>query len=114
MYAVKVDTSEGFELCPADVCQVDDLFCPVGEQEDKPKFQIRENFSHDILTSYESFLHANQIEIAGIEFIQDKEGSIYTYDVNTNTNYNKDAEAKSGQYGMLELAKYLGEQLKTV
>jgi hypothetical protein len=114
MYAVKVDTSEGFELCPADVCQVDDLFCPVGDREDKPKFQIRENFSHDILTSYESFLHANQIDIAGIEFIQDKEGSIYTYDVNTNTNYNKDAEAKSRQYGMLELAKYLGEQLKTV
>ncbi|MEI2663713.1 ATP-grasp domain-containing protein [Rossellomorea sp. LJF3] len=114
MYAVKVDTSEGFELCPADVCQVDDLFCPVGEQEGKPKFQIRENFSHEILTSYEAFLHANQIDIAGIEFIQDKEGNIYTYDVNTNTNYNKEAESKSGQYGMLELAKYLGEQLKTV
>ncbi len=114
MYAVKVDTSEGFELCPADVCQVDDLFCPVGEQEDKPKFQIRENFSHEILTSYEAFLHANRIDIAGIEFIQDKEGNIYTYDVNTNTNYNKEAESKSGQYGMLELAKYLGEQLKTV
>ncbi|UXH45930.1 alpha-L-glutamate ligase [Rossellomorea vietnamensis] len=114
MYAVKVDTSEGFELCPADVCQVDDLFCPVGEQEDKPKFQIRENFSHEVLTSYEAFLHANQIDIAGIEFIQDKEGNIYTYDVNTNTNYNKEAESKSGQYGMLQLAKYLGEQLKTV
>lgn len=114
MYAVKVDTSEGFELCPADVCRVNDLFCPAGEQEDKPKFQIRENFSHEILKSYEAFLHANQIDIAGIEFIQDHEGNIYTYDVNTNTNYNKDAESKSGQYGMLELAKYLGEQLKTV
>ncbi|WP_201715331.1 ATP-grasp domain-containing protein [Rossellomorea arthrocnemi] len=114
MYAVKVDTSKGFELCPADVCQVDDLFCPVGEQDDKPKFQIRENFSHDILASYEAFLHGNQIDIAGIELIQDKEGTIYTYDVNTNTNYNKDAEEKSGQFGMLELAKYLGEQLKTV
>ena len=31
LYAVRVDTSLGFELCPADVCQVDDAFCPVGE-----------------------------------------------------------------------------------
>ncbi len=114
IYAVKVDTSKGFELCPADVCQVDDLFCPVGEQEEKPKFQIRENFSHEILSTYEAFLKGNRIDVAGIEFIQDKEGTIYTYDVNTNTNYNKDAESKYGQYGMLELAKYLGEQLKTV
>ena len=26
LYAVEVDTSEGFELCPADVCAVDDAF----------------------------------------------------------------------------------------
>ena len=31
LYAVRVDTSLGFELCPADVCQVGDAFCPVGE-----------------------------------------------------------------------------------
>ena len=30
-YAVEVDTSDGFELCPADVCAVGDAFCPVGE-----------------------------------------------------------------------------------
>src|SRR5581483_1526629 len=28
LYAVRVDTSLGFELCPADVCQVGDAFCP--------------------------------------------------------------------------------------
>ena len=31
MYAVEVDTSEGFELCPADECAVGDAFCPAGE-----------------------------------------------------------------------------------
>ena len=30
LYAVQVDTSGGFELCPADACNIGDLFCPVG------------------------------------------------------------------------------------
>lgn len=112
VYAVRVDTSEGFELCPADACVIEDMFCPVGEEiETKPKFEIVDGFDNPIIEKYETFLAENNIHIAGIEFIQNSEGDIFTYDVNTNTNYNSDAEAKAGKYGMLELAKYLGEQL---
>ncbi len=112
-YAVRVDTSEGFELCPADVCQIGDAACPVGEVE-KPKFEVIEGFTTPVLENYEAFLKNNSIHIAGIEFITDKDGGIYTYDVNTNTNYNPDAEEVAGKYGMLEIAKYLGEELKKV
>lgn len=114
LYAVRVDTSEGFELCPADTCQIDDLFCPVGEQEESPKFQVIDGFDDGIIAEYQAFLRDNKIDVAGIEFIKDSEGVIYTYDVNTNTNYNKDAEAAAGQYGMLELAKYLGRELDRI
>ncbi|MDZ5472976.1 alpha-L-glutamate ligase [Bacillus sp. 31A1R] len=114
VYAVQVDTSEGFELCPADACQIGDLFCPVGEEtEEKPKFRIIEDFNDPIIEKYEQFLKENQIAVAGIEFIRNANGEIYTYDVNTNTNYNSDAERVFGKYGMLEVAKFLGEQLKT-
>jgi glutathione synthase/RimK-type ligase-like ATP-grasp enzyme len=113
MYAVRVDTSEGFELCPADACRIDDLFCPVGEESSKPaKFEIQEGFDHPILETYEKVLAANGIQVAGIEFIKDKDGTIYTYDINTNTNYNSEAEAKSGKYGMLEVAKFLWRELE--
>ncbi|MEN2768946.1 ATP-grasp domain-containing protein [Ornithinibacillus xuwenensis] len=115
IYAVRVDTSEGFELCPADACTIDDLFCPVGEEvANKPKFEIIEGFTDPILEKYEKFLAANHIQIAGIEFIRDQTGKIFTYDVNTNTNYNSDAEAIAGKYGMLELAKHLGHQLTLI
>ncbi|PJN89181.1 ATP-grasp domain-containing protein [Bacillus sp. mrc49] len=112
IYAVEVDTSEGFELCPADACQIGDLFCPIGEEvEEKPKFQIVQGFHDPIIEKYEAFLKENGISIAGIEFIRNGAGEIYTYDINTNTNYNKDAEEAAGQYGMLELAKFLGSEL---
>ncbi|WP_188456767.1 ATP-grasp domain-containing protein [Virgibacillus oceani] len=113
VYAVRVDTSDGFELCPADACTIDDLYCPADKEESPSpsKFQVREDFDHPILKKYEKVLAANNIQIAGIEFIEDKNGEIYTYDINTNTNYNSDAEAKSGKYGMLEVAKFLGGKL---
>jgi hypothetical protein len=109
---VKVDTSEGFQLCPADACQIGDLFCPVGEEkEEKPKFEIIEGFSDPIIKKYEQVLAANQIQVAGIEFIRNAEGEIYTYDINTNTNYNSEAEAIEGKFGMFELSKLLKAEL---
>jgi biotin carboxylase len=114
LYAVQVDTSLGFELCPADVCQVDDAFCPVGETAPvaaAPRFRIVEGFADPIVERYQRFLGANGIGIAGIEFITDANGRQYTYDVNTNTNYNGAAEAEAGRYGMRAIADYLGREL---
>ena len=107
LYAVRVDTSLGFELCPADVCQVGDAFCPAGVTAAAPQFRILKGFSHPLIERYRRFLAANGIGIAGIEFITDRDGEIYTYDVNTNTNYNAAAEAEAGIYGMRTIARYL-------
>lgn len=111
LYAVRVDTSQGFELCPADVCQVDDAFCPVGERAPAPRFRVVDGFSHPIVERYRRFLADNGIGIAGIEFVRDGRGEIYTYDVNTNTNYNSDAEREAGVSGMRAIAAYLGSEL---
>ncbi|WP_407268586.1 RimK family alpha-L-glutamate ligase [Radiobacillus sp. PE A8.2] len=114
VYAVRVDTSDGFELCPADACRIDDQFCPVGEQseEHRPMFEIVNDVDTQLINKYEVFLEANNIAVAGIEFISDANGETFTYDVNTNTNYNTDAEMRAGKFGMLELARFLGDALK--
>jgi hypothetical protein len=107
LYAVRVDTSLGFELCPADVCQVGDAFCPASVTAASPQFRILKGFSHPLIERYLRFLAVNGIGIAGIEFITDRDGEIYTYDVNTNTNYNAAAEEEAGIYGMRAIARYL-------
>src|SRR6266446_2682417 len=111
MYAVEVDTSDGFELCPADVCVIGDASCPTGEAP-RAKFTIIDDIDTDLKRRYETFLAANDIGVAGIEFIADSAGAVYTYDVNTNTNYNPDAEARAGRSGMDALARYLGAELE--
>jgi hypothetical protein len=117
LYAVRVDTRDGFELCPADACNIEDAFCPAGApqppQAAPNKFEIVPAFHHPITARYERFLADNGIEIAGIEFIADEGGAFYTYDVNTNTNYNAQAEADAGLpvTGMQAVAAFLGEEL---
>jgi len=116
LYTVEVDASEGFELCPAcpedqnDVPkqQIAGEFCPTTGN----KFKIMKNYKKNELTEkYENFIDANGIEIAGIEYVTDKKGEIYTYDVNTNTNYNSQAEKNSEIKGMKSIAAFLKEEL---
>jgi len=113
LYAVEVDTSDGFELCPADQCAVGDAFCPAGE-EPRAKFTIIDDIDAGLKRRCEAFLAANGIEVAGIEFIRDDSGAAYTYDINTNTNYNPEAEARAGRSAMTALARFLGAELAQV
>ncbi|MGF1476980.1 MAG: RimK family alpha-L-glutamate ligase [Geminicoccaceae bacterium] len=104
-YAVRVDTSDGFELCPADVCAIDGA---------PPKFQITGKVPDDLISKLEAWLPRFGIGAAGVEFVTDPKGQAWVYDVNTNTNYNADAEAGTGLSGMGRLAAFLGEQARSL
>jgi hypothetical protein len=110
LYAVRVDTSEGFELCPAENCDVGDRACPVGEGA-TDKFVIIDDFNHSLVDAYRGFMVSNELQVAAFEFIVDADGHAYTYDVNSNTNYNPNAELRAGRFGMRALARFLGVEL---
>jgi hypothetical protein len=80
--------------------------CPA--QAPGEKFRILRDFAHPLIPRWQAFLAANDISIAGVEFIVDEAGRAFTYDINTNTNYNPDAEARDGRSGMGAIAGYLG------
>ncbi len=116
-YAVEVDSSDGFELCPADACVVDDKFCPApGENPAaKNKFRITEEFEdRDLISKLETFFRANDIEVAAAEFVEDVNGNRFVYDINMNTNYNQQAERDAGnnKRAMHRLAEFLGKELR--
>jgi len=102
VYAVEVDTTAGFELCPADACATGDAFCPVGAApaQATPRFAILpDGIEPELKARLEGFLAQSGIDVAGIEFIRDTEGRVLVYDVNTNTNYNPGAEEAAGVAG---------------
>ena len=110
VYAVRVDTSEGFELCPTDVCLAQQALCDVAAN-GTPKFQVIRDFESPLIEAYQRFLKNNEIAIAGIEFIVDDDAQAYTYGINTNTNYNVAAESEVGRSGMRQLAGALTRRL---
>ncbi len=114
LYAVSVDTSDDFELCPADDCQIGDIACPTSSTISTNKFEIIEYFSIPEIVVCEDFLKANAIDIAGMEFIEDEAGERFFYDVNTNTNYNREAELRSNSevFGMNVIAELLTQELE--
>ena len=110
LYAVQVDSTDGFELCPADPCNVEEKFCPTNP--DGNKFMIVKDYKNSEINKYENLLKSNGIEIAGIEYIKSKDGTHYTYDINTNTNYNSIAERESNLKGMDSIATFLYDELR--
>jgi hypothetical protein len=121
LYALTADTSQGFELCPADVCAVGDTFCPTdgdaapGAQASVPPpapiFRYREGFTAADAAPWLAFAERWGTEIAGFEFIETADGRRVTYDVNTNTNYNVEVERAAPRSGPTEIARFLGRLL---
>ncbi|MEZ4316718.1 MAG: alpha-L-glutamate ligase [Myxococcota bacterium] len=104
LYAIKSNTEQGFELCPADACQIGDLACPVG---DTGLFALREEITADdpLVRKLVAFCQAEGLGLAGIEFIEDRAGNRYVYDINGTSNYNSDVEGKHGFSGMGAVAE---------
>lgn len=115
LYAVSIDAQNGFQLCPADSCNIDDAYCPVNKKETTTKFVIENDYQNEDLEKYASFLSSNGILVGAIEYVEDVHGKKWVYDVNTNTNYNSKAEQKSAlnKEGMMEIAKFLGNELNS-
>ena len=108
LFAMRSDTSGGFELCPSDACQMPPSnpdVCPI---DGGAKFSPSPVTASDPLVQrYLEMMQAEGLEIAGIEFIEDREGNRYTYDINGTTNYNSAVGRAVGVDGMREIARHL-------
>jgi hypothetical protein len=110
LYALQSSTAGGFELCPADACQADSQFCPVGGT---GKFGLRADVTgaDPLVLAYLRYCSRHGLDVAGIEFVEDHEGRRFTYDVNANSNYNSSVEADHGLHGMGAVADLCAREM---
>ena len=79
----------------------------MGGKEAPPQFTIIDSIDPELQRGFETFLEVNDVDIAGIEFVTDVNGNSYTYDVNTNTNYNPGAEKIAARNAPAAVAQFL-------
>ncbi len=113
LFAMRSATDAGFELCPSDACQA-----PLATPDVCPADGLGSKFGPSPLTAadplvaaYVRLCEAEGIEVAGIEFIEDRDGRRYTYDINGTTNYSGVLGARIGVDGMREVARYLRREV---
>ncbi len=106
LYAIRIvrDTGAGFNLCPADICQVPDGsiapsvdlgVCPVSA----PAGLTVSRFDApgEAIETVIRLARAASIDVGGVEYLVSKaDGRIYYYDVNSTSNFVANAEAVVG------------------
>jgi glutathione synthase/RimK-type ligase-like ATP-grasp enzyme len=118
LYAIRSDTSRGFQLCPAERCETGEAHCPAtdapsnGNTDRQSLFALRQGFDDPIIAQYIAFTRQNGLDLAGIEFIEDRQGQKITYDVNGTTNYAPGVEERHGLNGMAAVVRLLARELR--
>ena len=59
------------------------------------KFKIVDPLEKQQQADYERFLNDAHLDVAAVEWVEDAKHRKFVYDVNTNTNYNEQAEANA-------------------
>jgi hypothetical protein len=111
LFAMRSATTDGFELCPSDACQVPAIapdVCPADSSAADSKFSGSPLTADDpLVRKYLALLAGEGIDVAGIEFVEDAEGRRYTYDINGTTNYSGVLGEKIGVDGMHQVAGWI-------
>ena len=113
--AMRSSTSDGFELCPSDACQLGGDSKPDVCPAEGPasKFSTSPVTADDpLVAQYIAMCEGEGIDLAGIEFVEDADGVRYTYDINGTTNYSGVFAEQVGIEGMWEVAKYIRDLVR--
>jgi hypothetical protein len=97
LYAIRIynDPNDGFNLCPADICQVPEEsldFCPA-DIPAKPGRKIEAVTPPDwVVDSVLRIAEAGHLDLGGVEYLEsDRDGQLYFYDINALSNFVTDA-----------------------
>jgi len=117
LYAIKVfTTGENFNLCPAEICQIEDGVSAIGEVclVDAPKRGLKVEACKppsEIIEAVERIAKEARMDMGGIEYIvDDRDGRLMFYDINALSNFVADAVNILGFDPHTRLVDYLEEE----
>lgn len=116
LYAIDIfPTGENFNLCPAEICQVESVAAFLEAQpRDAPKVGLKvEGYTppQEIIDAVEKIVGTAQIDAGSIEYIvDDRDGGIVYYDINALSNFVANAPQILGFDPHVRLVDYLEDE----
>jgi hypothetical protein len=107
LYAIRIenDPSQGFNICPADICQTPDGapaatdldFCPTDAPTRRPLNIDAVQPPAWVVEAVLRIFRAASIDVGGVEYLEsERDGRLYFYDVNALSNFVTDAPSLVG------------------
>jgi biotin carboxylase len=117
LYAIKVfTTGENFNLCPAEICQIEDGVSAMGEMclVDAPKSGLKVEACEpplEVIEAVERIAAEAKMDLGGIEYlVDDRDGRLMFYDINALSNFVADAVNILGFDPHARLVDFLEEE----
>lgn len=121
IYAMKVFSQGTFNLCPSNSCDLlrgetkETLGYCVATPAQNTRFELYKNPPQDVLLAIEQLVKKAGLEVAGIEYVVDKNGKWYIYDINALSILRASFKEEYGIDGWGILGDFLiGEYKKTL
>ncbi len=114
LYAIKVfTTGESFNLCPADICQVEEAPTPASVAVAKKPLKIEAASPPGwVIDAVVRVFQAGGLDIGGVEYLEsERDGQIYLYDVNAISNFVTDAPRLVGFDPFVRFVDYLEQRV---
>lgn len=119
LYAMKVfPAGESFNLCPAEICQVEDQAAALGETclADAPKAGLKVEACEPpepVVEAVVRIARAARLDLGGVEYmVDDRTGEVLFYDINALSNFVADAVSVVGFDPHARLVDYLEEEAR--
>lgn len=125
LYAIKVfpPAGEGFNLCPADICQDEKeaMTTPTTSTGNRPATPTKRSMRIEAFTPPQEAIdaalriaRAGHMDICGIEYLVNaRDGEVYFYDVNALSNFVTDAPRIVGFDPFVRFVDYIGSRLES-
>lgn len=110
LYAIKLNLTGTFNLCPADYCEVPQTDA---EEQSPGQEQLVEGYTPppEVVETVKQITAAANIEVGGVEYlINDRDGEVYYYDINALSNFVADAPNVIGFDPFPNLVDFLTER----
>lgn len=120
IYGMKVFTQDTFNLCPSESCDLQrnlsssDMGYCVATPKENVTFALYPNLPNDVVKAVENIVAEAGLETAGIEYVVDRKGKWYIYDINALSILRGTLKEEYGIDGWGMLADYIVQEYQKV